>query len=210
MPAHRASTEEDAASLALSLLAEPGLASMLEDSKAGRETRKWFGTVRDALLQREDWNFADGETQPAPDVVEGLGKLKKRYPLPADCLQVRSVDDLGPDQWVVRAAAVDQAGVALDAKVLCTDAGPPIVVRYTRMIVEVRLWSPLFLVMFAEGLAKQMGRAYGVSSAEIEQRAGELRELFGVAARRDARERSPTMVTQDTSWLRARRGSWRR
>ena len=206
MPIDRAGTELEAANLALSLLREEGIADVAELTKAGAEVRKWFGTARDETLRALEWNFAEAWVTPAMDPVAYPGPLTKVYPLPPDCLAVRSVEDLGADEWKV--LTVPLGGPPVETTVLVTNASAP-KVCYTRRITDVRLWDPQFVVAFARRFAAYMAPSFGKSIDETDgmEKAGERK--VDAAARADARERAPTEINTDVPFIRARRG-WRR
>src|SRR5262245_40453931 len=157
----RAATDLEAINLALSLLREEEIADTDEDTKAAREARKWFGTARDETLRAYDWNFAEAWVTPAADPSTNLGPLGKRFPLPADCLAVRTVQDLGADEWKVLTVAIGSP-TPVETKVLVTNAAAP-VVCYTRRIDDVRIWDEQFLVAFARRLAGYMAPSFGSS-----------------------------------------------
>lgn len=206
MPLARAATEDEAANLALALLREPPTA-LAEDNARARAARLWFGTARAETLRATDWNFAGSTTVPARHPIDGAGVLKKRYPLPPDCLMVRAVDRLGPDEWAVETAILDSGGAPAQAKILTTNADAPLV-TYTRDVAEVALWDPTFLTAFVRRLAAYMAPSFGKSAGDIQGLESGAEAAIGMAARRDAREGAPRAVSRDTSWIRARRG-WR-
>lgn len=201
--AARPDSEEGVASLALSHLDEPGIASLAEDSAGARAARKWFGAARDAVLRRHSWNFATAWDAPAADIAENLGPLKKRFPLKPDCVRVRFVQDLGNDEWAIEGGLATVGGVEVEASILVTNDATPLVC-YTRRVEIVRLWDPLFVKAFALELAADMAGELGKGD-----RAPSLRKSWeeetDAAARSDAQEKAPSEVSRDTSWLRARR-----
>jgi len=201
----RATTEEEAASLALSLLREPGVASFNEQNDRARASRKWFGTARDEILRSRDWNFATAWATPARDLTDSIGILKKRYRLPADCLKVRFVNDLEQDEWAVETGTIDQAGVQTPAAVLVTNSDAPLIC-YTKVVDLVRLWDTQFLLAFARRLAELMAGEFGKSAGDIQQLGALAEETTDRAARTDAREQAPSTYSRDTSWTAARRG----
>lgn len=199
MPVPRAQSEEDAANLALDLLREESITSINDDNVRARTARRWFGSARDEALQRTDWNFATAWCEPAMDPTAVPGPLKKRYPLPEDCITVRFVDGLCNDDWDVQNAAI-AGDPPTEVNALVTNADAP-VVCYTRRVESVRLWSPEFLVAFAKILAGYMAPKFGKSSDNLEAVAD---VKFSRASTRDAREKAATEISYDTSWIAAR------
>lgn len=206
MPIARAGTELEAVNLALSLLREEEIADVNEDTKPAREARKWFGTARDETLRDNDWNFAEAWAAPAAAATVYPGPLTKLYPLPADCLKVRHVEELTTDEWKVLTVAI--GGPPVETSVLVTNATAP-VVCYTRRITSVALWDPQFLVAFARRLAAYMAPSFGKSFDEANAMEGASDDKLDAAAHEDARERAPTSIRTDVPFVMARFG-WRR
>lgn len=201
----RAASEVEAANGALAHVKHPPIASLQERRAAAIACRTRFGDTRDALLREYPWNFATAWVTPAMDPRPGLGKFKNRYPLPADCVKVRSVDGLELDDWAIEASSINPGEDAVQVSVLVTNATAPNI-EYTRRIESPALWDALFLQCFqlrlGAAIAPLVGRNSGLA-AELEARAeAKLRP----AKRVDAQEKARTEVSRDTSWLRARRG----
>ncbi len=206
----RADTETAAANGALALIGEPAMADIAADTAPARNSRLHFGTERDALLREYHWNFATAWVMPGADVAAALGPLTKRYLLPADCLAVRSVDELEEDQWAVESAvATDGAGAAIETMVLVTSIDAPLCC-YTRRVETVALWDPLFLKVFQARLAMPLGPVLGRDVASARAILAEEEPKLQRAKRADAREKARKTVNTDTSWLAARRGFLRR
>ena len=198
----RAADETAVANLALSHLKQPALADLNADNgTAARTLRALFGTARDAALRLCEWNFATGWARPAALMGDFLGDFAKRYPLPEDCLRVRLVSGLGPNQWAVEPAEEPSTGALVTC--LATNVDAPLIC-YTRRIQEVRLWDPIFVEAFALVLAARAAPklAPSESAENLEQRA---QAMAAPAARVDAREKAPDTFPKVTSWLTARR-----
>lgn len=201
MPLARASTETEAANAALRVIGVEAIADVGSGtSKAARECRAAFGDARDETLRAKEWNFAAAWATPALSATPALGRLKKAYPLPADCVRVRSVDGLSTDDWAVETIAV--AGV--DTTVLVTNAEAPLV-GYTRRILNVALWDAEFLAAFANRLAAKVAPPLSKEFTAGEQLDAIADDKVETAARIDAREMAPTSISRETSWIRARR-----
>lgn len=204
----RAGTEAEAAIGALDLVGEPAIASLDAGTAAARAVRAAFGDVRDAVLALHDWNFATAWSRPALAAGEAEGPLKKRYPLPADCISVRYVDGLEANEWAVEGAPiVDGGGATIEAKILVANIDNP-AVCYTRRVETVALWDPLFLKVFHHYLAARIGPKIGRDATIGPALEAEGRSFLPTAKRRDSREGSRQTISRNTSWTRARRG-WR-
>lgn len=200
-------TEEYAANLAMYHLGQREIATMQDNNTRTRAVRQFFGLARDATLRRKHWNFATAWVIPAADAVAGIGTLTVRYPLPADCLLVRFVQDADADSWAIEGGVVSVGGVPVEATVLVTSIDAP-KVCYTRRVEEVRLWDALFLEQFGYELGALCARKCGRSSSFANDlraiAADKLRTAGGMDSKEKARE-----ARRETSWAAARRGGFR-
>lgn len=197
-------TETEAANLALAHLRQPPIADLADDNPRANAVRAVFAAARDAALRLKWWNFATGYATPAMSLTVGGGDLKKLYVLPADCIEVRSVDGAIADEWEVMAAKADPAGADVDVPVLATSLTAPRIC-YTRRIEAVRLWSPDFLEAFSFKCAAYAGPQLGASSAKVEKLLAFAEEFADDAGARDAREKARGEVRRDVSFVTARR-----
>lgn len=199
-------TETSVANGVLAELGEPPLAGTLDgDEAAAIVIRAVFAEIRDRVLVREHWNFATAWCTPAADTVASRGPLAKRYPLPQDCLKVRSVSGLLADEWAMEAAAVGETDIPAAVKVLVSNIDAP-VVCYTRRITQPALWEPEFVEVLEKELAAmcapQIARAAPSKRAELKT---DAKLSLGEAARTNAREQARSQVSQNTSWITSRR-----
>mgnify|MGYP000928024382 CR=1 FL=1 len=199
----RATVDLHAANGALALLGEARLTSLDEDRPAARAITDAFGNVRDALLRRHPWNFALRYRDLTLDPSLPAGSFANGFPLPSDCLRVRSVDGLGPDAWTVEAPVVADPNATVLAPVLYCDATAARI-AYTASIVHVALWDSLFLEVFELELAARIAGVVGQSGLADNLRATASARLSS-ARRVDEREAARSRVTSDVSFLRVRR-----
>lgn len=211
MPA-RADTPTAVANGALALLGEPPIASIESpDGAAARAVNLHFWTARDAALRSYDWNFAKTWVAPSKDPVAELGPLTGRFPLPADCLRVRSVwaDDAPLDaaSWEVISGMATVATASVETSILLTNATSP-QVCYTRRVETVPLWDALFVEAFELHLAQRIVVAIGRDPSELTTAWRLHQDKLETAQRVDAQESAPQRIQSDVPALRARRG-WR-
>jgi hypothetical protein len=150
-----------------------------DEMRAGR-ARRYAAQVRDALLRRLNWSFATGWSQPALDATPSPGFLSKRYPLPADCLAVRFVQDapgatgkqLLPEEWAVEGGTTSGGAAAL---FLVTSRDNP-VVCYTRRVTDTAQWDPLFrdaydhLLLASSAPDSEDGKAEALRQRELAEK----------------------------------------
>lgn len=207
----RSATEVEAANGGLAHAGQPPIARLDESNGRAKIVRGRFADVRDAVLREHAWNFAAATATPGQSGT-GYGALLNRFPLPADCIAVRAVDDaalgrLEEDSWSIVAGA----GINLLAV-----AGAAPTLWYTRRVEEPALWDALFLAVFQLRLGAVIARSALVRNGALGDRlAAEADEKINTAKLADARESAPTRISRATSWIGARRtglggAPWRR
>lgn len=199
----RATVDLHAANGALALLGEARLTSLDEDRPAARAITDAFGNVRDALLRRHPWNFALKYRNLTRDPTLPAGSFAYGFPLPSDCLRVRSVDGLGADAWAVEAPENADPNATQLAPVLFCDTTSARI-AYTASIVHVGLWDSLFLEVFELELAARIAGVVGQAGMADTLRVTAASRLSS-ARRVDEREAARSRITSDVSFLRARR-----
>ncbi|KPG01788.1 hypothetical protein IP86_02980 [Rhodopseudomonas sp. AAP120] len=198
----RARTEADIASIALDHIGEDPISSLDDGSARAVTCRIHFGSVRDDVLREHWWNFAKAWVRPSQDPVPSEGPLKNRFPLPADCVAVRFVKDLGADEWELE-SSYRPGSSEIEAQVLVCNSAEPLVC-YTRRVTNVSLWDAEFCTAFALKLAAKiaapLARSFSLAS-QLDAR-GDVK--VGGAQRRNAREKAGSTISRDVSWIRAR------
>jgi hypothetical protein len=198
-------SETDVANGALAELGEPPIADLAGDEAAAIAIRAIFAEQRDRVLARHPWNFATAWCTPSADSVASRGPLKKRYPLPDDCLKVRHVEGLGPGEWALEGAQVGETDTPAALKVLVCGIDAPSVC-YTRRVPQPALWEPEFAAVLekeiAAKVAPQIARNSAAKSSELKV---DARLALDEAAGSNAREQAGAQITRTTSWITARR-----
>lgn len=198
-------TPEGAANLALAHLRQPPIAQLDDEDDRARAAAATFAAARRATLRLRWWNFATGWQNPAAAAgIVRPGPLKTVYPLPADCLEVRYVQYGEADEWAVEAFKADPSGSEAEVSVLVTNLSAPLIC-YTRDIETVRLWNSDFLVAFSYQLAAFAGPQLGASASRVAALQNLAEAWREESAQIDAREKAPTQVSRNTSWIGARR-----
>lgn len=197
----RAATEVEAANLALGHLSER-ITALNEDKEAARAVTDHFASARIALLRMHPWNFAKTYETIAADPTALPGTFSKAFPLPANCLLVRTVATLDEDSWSVESAKANGSeefqnvlSCDLDAARIC----------YTRDVTQVALWDSLFLKLFALQLASECAGRLGFGQDKAQALANEVRAGLPLSRRVDRREGARSRVTGETSFVTVRR-----
>lgn len=194
----RAGTEVAAANGALKHCLQPPIARFDEANSRAKACFNFFADARDALLREHDWNFARKWVRPAALTTTSLGPLSLRYAMPGDCLAVRTVRDLDPDAWSIEASDGEAVPV------LVTGAAAP-VVAYTARIETVALWDALFLDVFELRLGAAIAPLLAKNAGLADDLAAKAEARLAVSKLADGREKAPSRIGRETSWIAARR-----
>jgi hypothetical protein len=200
----RAASELQAANGALAHLGETLLSALTERRTAARAINDNFGQVRDELLRAHDWNFAKTWEVLAADPTARPGQFSRSYPLPSNCLRVRSVDGASIDEWCIEGGlSGDVDGEASAVNVLSTDLVSPRI-GYTARIGEPQLWDATFLAAFEFALAAKLAPLLGRDDGLAETMRGNLERILARAKRQDAREAAPSRTPRDGRYVTTR------
>lgn len=156
---------------------------------AAAQMRLHFAIVRDGLQRQYQWNFCEYWATLAAEVRTVPPGFKAVCKLPEDCLFVREVVSCGAEQWKV-----------IGERYLAVRVKPPVMIRYSKRVVEVPFWDSLFVNAFALHLAV----ACTPVLAEDETLKAELRDAAGEALMTafpaDSAEGIPDSIP-DTEWV---------
>ena len=179
--------------VALAHLGEPALAALDEEGARASRMNVHLADNRlvAALQRRYLFGFCKADVVPPLEPVEGIGRFKKRYRLPADCLQVRSVDGLDEDAWDVQTVTVnpERPDDIPAGRVLACNIDTPLV-AYVRLVTNPAAWDALFGDVFALELALRAAPSFGKSKADMDALRAELDRAAAPARRRSAQERA--------------------
>ncbi|MCA3648820.1 MAG: hypothetical protein IOB85_15230 [Methylobacterium sp.] len=205
----RAASEVEASNGALAHIGEGRITSLDETRRtAARIIKTHFGSVRDTLLRRHDWNFARRWATLAQDPAAPAGTFAFMYPLPADCIRVRIVQGASEDDWCVEngstAAADGETGLT---SMLSTGLVSPRI-GYTAMIGNPALWDATFLEAFEFALAAKIAPQLGRDDALADSMRANAEAVIMRARKADAREQAPSRVPREVSYISVRRGGW--
>ena len=151
------------------------VASLYDGSKAGSAALDIYAQTRDAVLEQDDWDFAEGNVAltmlkqaPVGGYIPPLVWSSAYPPLPwifeyaypADCLKVRAVKptpiflpEFDPQPHVFSLA--NDSSLSPAAKViLCNVPGAMLV--YTRQVTDPTQWKPDFVEEIAAALGRRL------------------------------------------------------
>lgn len=193
-------TPESIANMALALLDEVQIESLVEDSKAARLLNLHYEQTRMAELKKNTWVFAIlSVSVDSIDVENGEGVGAYSYPLPSDALRVLPVTENGePDGYPIPWR--QEAGL-----IYCARPGPRRI-RYIGNLIDPNDWDPLFTEVLASALAVKIAHPLTHKTGMIDVARSAYQTNLDEARRVNAVERG-TMV-QNQTWAQSR-GDWR-
>lgn len=186
--------------MALALLDEVQIESLVEDSKAARLLNLHYEQTRMAELKKNTWVFAIlSVSVDSADVENGSGVGAYSYPLPPDALRILPITENGePDGYALPWR--QEAGL-----IYCARSGPRRI-RYIGNLIDPNDWDPLFTEVLASALAVKIAHPLTHKSGMIDVARAAYQTNLDEARRVNAVERG-TMV-QNQTWAQSR-GDWR-
>lgn len=171
-----------------------GTITSLEDAtREARACTRVFDTVRDATLRLHPWNFATRRAALAADVAVPAWGFLYQYPLPIDFLRLLEIKD-GPLYQFESTGA---------QRVIVTDAGAPLLIKYTAQITDTAQFDALFVEALACKIAFELAEEITQSTAKKEIAAQDLKSALAAARNTDGQENPPADMG-DTAWWDAR------
>lgn len=131
-----------------------------------------------------------GTAQKALTPLKPPHSYTRRYTLPADCLRVLNLSELGADtaRWEVVGSE------------LFTDEGITVPIRYVKNLNDPALYGPALFMGLAGKLAYELAPVLSNSNSRIESNEKRAEKMMQQAKRLDGMEQSP-LVFAESSWL---------
>jgi hypothetical protein len=197
------SSQTEVVNVALTRLGEARVISIDDDSVLAADARAMWDTIVRGELRAHLWRFALARASlPALADAPAWG-FAYQYVQPADCLRVVQVGDV----WVVSNSDVltDAEGPwAIEGRLVLTDYGAPLQIRYLRNVEDVSSWDALFCSVLAYRLAMELAEIRTQSNTKDERLERRYKDELRRALRAGALETPPTRVP-DGSYPLARR-----
>jgi len=179
---------------ALTRLGHDQIASLDDESTAGRACKLLYRQTRDSLLREHPWNFAIRRATLARESAAPEFEYAYRYPLPADCLRVIR---LGEEVY----SSADPDYRVEGGRVL-TDEGS-VHVEYIAQVADAESFDPMFADCLAQRLAAELAIRLTDNSTLAEQAWRVYAQKLSLARTFDAREGTPRTIEAD-NWTVAR------
>jgi hypothetical protein len=193
-------TPEDIANMALGVLDEAPISSLVEDCKAARLLNLHYEQTRLAELKKNTWVFAilTADANSA-EIENGKGVGRYSYDLPPDALRVLPLTENGePDGYPLPWR--QEAGM-----IYSTKAGPRRI-RYIGNLIDPNDMDPLFIEVWSSAIAVKIAHPLTHKTGMIDVARNAYQTALSEARRVNAVERGQPVQKQ--TWAQAR-GDWR-
>jgi hypothetical protein len=147
----------EVANMALRMVQSPEIESFEEGSSTARTVKKYYYNVLANCLGMYDWNFGRKQEQLQELSMHPLPQYGHAYKLPIDLLTiiwVRGGDEDGPGCRDMRRYEL------VSGDVLCTDAPPPMYIRYI-YAPPVPYLPAYFIDLFIHALCEELSAVFG-------------------------------------------------
>ncbi len=181
------------ANAALRKLGQAPILSFAENSKAARLANERFAEVRDELLFRHPWNFAERRRALSLSATAPAWGFTNAFPLPTDYIRIRQVngEDENTAKWKV------------EDGVIVTDLPAPLEVLYTYRVEDANRMSAGFREALASVLAADWAEDItGDNDVVVEKERKSIRAV-AQARSNDGQEGTPDQLEAD-EWISAR------
>ena len=184
-------TETSVANAALVLLGERRISSLDENTKTAKTLKERLPEVRDGFLRQHFWNFAVTRFSLAADPDPPLFQYAYSYTLPADCIRLMELRNLGDYPHLVERGKI------------ITDLSPPLEGKYIARVTDYNAWDVLAREALAAALAFDVAEAFTGTSTKVEQMAQIARQRLVQAQTADGQE-DPPYYDEESEWSNAR------
>jgi hypothetical protein len=199
-------SQVDIANLALSILGQSSIASLMDNSNSARVLNIEYPILRRGLLMGPGtWRFSIKRASlPSLTTVPVSGPFTTMYAAPSDCLRILQVGDMYPglDLSDYRQGPTDADYSFEGGNILC-DYGAPLSLVYVADITNTTLMDPNFVIYFAASLAWTACERLTGSDAK-QKTANERREMAKSAAASSNAFMNPPGFPADDSWILSR------
>lgn len=186
-------SEVGIANAALRKVGQSPITSFSENSKAARLANERYAELRDELLSRHPWNFAEKRAALAISATAPAWGFANAFPLPVDYIRMREVngEDEGSGKWKVEDGAV------------VTDLSTPLEVLYTYQVTNTDRMSVNFREALACNLAADWAEDLTGDNDVVIDKERKARIAVAQARSNDGQEGIPDRLEAD-EWITSR------
>ena len=185
-------SEVSLCNLALSSLGAKAIASLTEDTTAGRECNRVYAHARDSELRAHPWGFARAQVKVAADSTNPVFGAAKRYLKPSDCLRILPTEGQNGSSL--------QDDFEMFGRYIHTDHTSPINLIFIQRVTDVELFDQLFKDLLVKRIANDVCEKVTQSNKKREHARFEYGEARKEARRVNAFEKPPLLPPED-EWI---------
>lgn len=180
------------------------IASLAETTtQAGPICALQYPISRDAVLRAFPWNFAQRRASLSAFAEEPAFEYTNHFKLPSDFLFLTEIFESFDAPYKLETFSSSSSGAI---RVILTDLGEPLKIRYTARISDATLFDPLFITTLAAHIAAEVA----IPLTETRAKAQSLWQVYQqklIEARKiDSQEGTPDPM-QSGSWVDSRFGA---
>jgi hypothetical protein len=187
----------------LTLIGEPRIVLLTEDTKQAREAKALYEATRNALLAAHNWSFAKTRVQLSPDPVAPLFEFANKYILPGDCVRVVRVGDhyVGADLTDYRGSPVEE--YAIEGRTVYTNMDGVLDIVYIKIVTDASQFAPGFAMALGAKMGANLSGPLNQSNAKKQTAEAQFDKEIRAAIRANAIELPPTKLADD-EWVLSR------
>lgn len=149
---------------------------------------RWYDTTRQEILRSYPWNFAIKRAILAADVETPAFGFDKQFSVPNDFLKLLTISDenninIRRDRYQFE-----------DGKVLVSDSGDALNLRYVKDFVDVPAMDATFKTLLAAKIAFNIGYRFTESNTVMQRLQAQVELNLKAARNADGQERPPTRI----------------
>ena len=188
-------SDVDICNLSLQRLGAKSIASLAEDSTAGRACNRVYAHARDSELRDHAWSFARARVQIAADSTDPTFGFAKRYALPSDYLRILPNDAVN--------GTSSQGDWQIEGRHILTNDTSPINLVYIKQITDENDFDEQFIELLVARSAMDIAEAVTQSNTKQDAATERYIDAKKKARKTNAFERPPQEPPTDP-WVTAR------
>lgn len=198
-----AATDVSICNFGLTLLGEPRIVSLDDNTKQGRACKAVYEISRDALLAAHNWNFAKARAALPALTSVPISQFQAEYQLPTDCLRLWMLNDyyVGADLTDYRGSPTEE--YSIEGRKILTNWGAPLQIRYIKRVTDPNQFDAAFVKAFGCQIALDLGEEITASETKISRAERRLAVELSAAVRTNAISLPPVKLADD-EWLLSR------
>lgn len=189
--------------VALTMLGEARIVSMLDNSKPAREANAIYDVAFEAFLGAHSWSFAKARTTLPALSDPPAFEYAYQYQLPPKALRLVYVGNVysGVDLSSVRNSP--SAGYVIEGRRILTNMGAPLPIKYISKVEDISAAPGVFAKCFACYLAEMLAEPLTQSEQKRARAEAALRTALREAVTANAIELPPNKLPDD-EWMLSR------